>query len=224
MLLLMASCKNAIVSEREVQAVQAVLDFYGGVCNRHKGFKKEKGKEEVYFGLEMSESKLIESYSDMLGMPASNIAYLFYTNLKEEKEKYTHIKVKINLTGGHSQEFYYSTQDLKEVETLTPVLQTVSEIIKTKDFNALYSLIDQSFAAEVSADQLKSYCTPFDSAYGQIRTTQFQGFSFFHDKDSNREQALLNGIMLRTGKNTPISVVVDRQNKKVFGIRFELYR
>jgi len=90
----LTACNNVGVTDTEVQAVQSVLDFYGGICNRHKGFNSENGETDTYFELEMSQSELIESYSNMLELPASNIAYLFYSNLNDEQDNYTHVKVK----------------------------------------------------------------------------------------------------------------------------------
>lgn len=47
------SCKDALVTNNEKDAVQKVLNFYGGICNRSKGFTSKNGDMETYFVLEM---------------------------------------------------------------------------------------------------------------------------------------------------------------------------
>ena len=218
---LLSACNNAGVTNTEMQAVQSVLDFYGGICNRHKGFETKNGKTETYFELEMSKSKLIESYSDMLELPASNIAYLFYKNLNKEQDNYTYIKVKINLSNGQSSEYNYYADDLKEVEKLTPILQIVSKEIKEGDYDGLLSQFDEKIAANLSVEKLKSYCAPYDSAYGQIDQTQFQGFAFFQGEQDSKPLAHLAGIMIRKKGNTPISLFVDRKSEKVVTMKYK---
>lgn len=216
----LSACNNVGVTETEAQAVQSVLEFYGGVCNRYKGFKSENGKTDTYFTLDMSESELIESYSNLLKLPASNIAYLFYSNLDDEQDNYTHVKVKINLSNGRSREFSYKAEDLKEIENLIPVLQIASEKIKSQDYKGLLSQFDKDIASTLSADQMKTYCTYYDSAYGKIDMTQFQGFAFFEGKDDNRPLARLAGIMIRENTNTPISFNIDRESRKIVTMKY----
>jgi hypothetical protein len=221
LVLVMAACNNVSVTDTEVKAVQSVLDFYGGICNRYKGIDFKNGTKETYFELEMSQSELIESYSNMLEMPASNIAYLFYSNLKDEQKNYTLVKVKINLTTGQSHEYSYSAPDLKEMERFTPVLQTVSEKIKAHDYNGLLSQFDTAIASNLTAEQLKIYCSPYDSAYGQVKQVYFQGYAYFEPENENRALVHLAGAMLREKKNTPISLSIDRKTKRVLTMKYE---
>jgi hypothetical protein len=217
----MTSCSNVGVTDIEVEAVQSVLDFYGGVCNRHKGFETKNGETKTYFELEMSKSELIESYSNMLELPASNIAHLFFSNLKNEQDNYSYVKVTINLSGGQSSEYNYTVDDLTELESLTSILQSVAKEIKTKNYRDLLSHFDTSIATTLTAEQLTSYCTPYDSAYGEINKTQFQGYAFFESEDDNRPLAHVAGIMIREKENTPISLFIDRESKKVITMKYE---
>jgi hypothetical protein len=86
LLFLIVSCNKARVSKQEVAAVDSVLAFYGGQCVRAKGYKIENDEKETYFELEMSKSKTLDTYEDFLGMAASNVAYLFYKNLGDDKK------------------------------------------------------------------------------------------------------------------------------------------
>ncbi|HLU84829.1 MAG TPA: hypothetical protein VKZ45_05095 [Vicingaceae bacterium] len=217
----LTACNNVGVTETEVQAVQSVLDFYGGICNRHKGFEAKNGETDTYFELEMSQSELVESYSNMLELPASNIAYLFYSNLNDEQDNYTYVKVKINLSNGQSHEYSYSARDLKEIESLTPLLQSITDKIKAQDYEGLISQFDKNIASNLTSEQLKAYCVPYDSAYGRVDNTQFQGYSFFEGETDNRPLAHIAGIMIRENENTPISLFIDRKSKKVVTMKYD---
>lgn len=210
-------------TDTEVQAVQNVLNFYGGQCNRHKGFKKTSGEEtETYFELEMSGSELIEFYSDKLALPASNIAYIFYSSLNEEQANYTNVKVKINLADNKSHRYSYTASDLIEIEKSIPILQSVSENIKAKDYDLLDSQFDVEAFPDLTPSLIKSYCAPYDSAYGEIEKTQFQGFAFFESEGDKKPLVHIGGMMKREKNNVPISLIINRENLKVGVLKFEL--
>lgn len=217
----LTACNNTLVTDTEVEAVQKVIDFYGGECLRHKGFETRNGKTETYFLLEMSQSELIESYSNVLEIPASNIAYLFYSNLKGEQNNYTHVKVKINPSSGKPYEHSFSATDLKEVEKLVQVIQNVSDKIRSKNYEGLLSEFDEEIASSLTMDQLQQFCSEADTTYGDVNATQFQGFSYFDSEEDNRALVHLLGIMIRQGKNTPISLYIDRHSKRVVTLKYE---
>jgi len=221
LIVVFTACNNNGVTEKEVQSVKKALDFYSGICNRIKGFSIKNGVEEKYFELEISKSKLIESYSNMLEMPASNIAYLFYSNLGNEQSKYNQIKVKINLNNGKSFESAYPAIEIKEVEDFIPMLNDVTLKIKLKDYKGLMSLFDTNIVSGLNENQLKFYCAPIDSAYGEIKESQFQGYAFFNSKTEKREMIHLAGILVRQKSNTPISLFIDRKSKKILTMKFK---
>ena len=212
---LLTACGNIVVSETEEKAAQSVLEFYGGTCQQSKGVTSTDGVTNTYFELEMSNSALLDSYASMLEMPASNIAFLFFSNLKDDRTKYTQIKVKINLTTGESYENTYSTKDLVEVESLIPILAEVSDKIKAHDYEGFRALFVQEEETNVSAEQLQSHCAPLDSAYGNIDQTQFQGYAFFESEQDERALVHLAGIQIREKENTPISLYIDRKSKGI---------
>ena len=58
-LLIIFSCNKIEVSKTEVEAVDKVLQFYGGQVNRSIGFKIANGKKANYFELQVSKSDLL---------------------------------------------------------------------------------------------------------------------------------------------------------------------
>lgn len=218
---LLTACNDIAITNAETEAVQKVIDFYGGVCNIHKGFESENGKTKTYFELEVSQSKLIEHYADMLELPASNIAYIFYKNLRKEIDKYSYIKVTINLSSGHNSEYNYSLYKLNEIEELSPIMQSISENVKTKDFEGILSHFDNDIALNLTPEKLNAYCTPYDSAFGKVLRTEFQGFRFFKDEKSKKSMVHIAGIMVRENDNTPLSLFIDINNGKVNTMKYK---
>lgn len=217
-IIIFSSCKNAFVTQNEQNAVQEVLNFYGGICNRSKGFHTKNGNTETYFKLEMEKSALLESYSGLAELPASNIAYLFYSNLGNEQKNYTHIKVSIKFNNGGIEDFEFSAWRLKQIKEFIPILNSISDDVKYQRYNSLYSKFDPEIAIDLSSDQLKSFCFPQDSAYGLTKQYQFQGFAFFYD-DNNKPLIKLVNFMIREKANTPLIVVLDKKKKTLLTLQ-----
>jgi len=218
-LVLLTSCNDVAVSDREVQAVQSVLDFYGGVVNRSKGFSYENGQKQTYFKLAISESELLEAYKDFIELPASNIAYLFYKNLEAEQGNYTHVQVEITSLAGEVVEYEYAAEDLLEVDRFLPIMKQVSHHFETEDMNGLLAQFDPSLPYE----ELIAYTHPYDSAFGRVQDIQFQGFSFYEVEgkgDTPRPMIHLGGIMQREKENTPLSLFIDRRSQVILSMNF----
>ncbi len=199
------------VSDNEYNGVADAVNFYGGVCNRHKGFETKDGEKKNYFELEMKDSELLESYSQVIEMPTSNIAYLFYKNLgKEEKEKYSFIRVTIDFKNGEKHQTDYDLVDLERLSKNVERIKYTTDLMIKKDYSTLFTHFDKEVAPDLTIEQLSSLCTKVDSQYGQIDSIQFQGFSFFDvSKPTEKELLHLAGIHLRNGQNTPFSIFVD---------------
>lgn len=222
LIVFLASCGNLLISKTEKEAVNEVLKFYGGTCNYSFGFATKNGSSEKYFELEIRKSQLVETYSKAPEIPASNIAYLFYKNLKNEQSKYDNIRVKIDLEDGQSHEYKYDALELNEVINTIPILNETSAKIKNQDFIGIFNSFDDSARVGLDENKLKAFLSPYDSAYGTIKQTQFQGFSFLKDEFNNQKIIQLYGVMQRTRENTPITVLVSRLSDKIFLIRYGL--
>ena len=218
---LLTACNNVVVTKQEEKAVGVVLDFYGGICNRKKGFHSKNGSKETYFELEMSKSKIIEKFSSILELPASNIAYLFYSNLKEEQDNYTEVHVTIKLTKGETHKFIYNSKDLKEIEKFTPILEVVSSKIKSQDIVGLLTDFDKEIAKDIDVELFEKTCIKVDSAFGKINETYFHGFMFTEFTEYKDPIVQLVGIMKREKQDIPLSLYINRKTKKLVSIKNE---
>ena len=215
---LIAACSSPFVSKNETKAVDKVLEFYGGICNRSKGFNTSDKSNETYFELELSQSKLIETYSTMLQMPASNIAYLFYTNLGTDKNKYTQIRVNIMLDNKEVHKYSYSTKALNEINSLMPNLERINSNIKNYKYNLVLNEFEQEVKNNIDTTELDDYCNRADSAFGLIKSVQFQGYSLIKNED--KEYVQLYSIQIREKENIPFCLLLDRKTKKMINFKY----
>lgn len=213
-LLCFISCNKPGSTDIEINAVQQVLNFYNGVCLKHKGFELKNGIEKQYFELEISESNLLQNSTYNIQSHAGNIAYLFYTNLKNEKLNYDEIRVKINLKESKSQEFKYSTSDLKEIESLQSDINQINNYVLTKDYDGLHNKFSSSI--EIKKENIEKLFTLIENKFGVIKKIQFQGFCFA--KTDYGEVIIFNEALCLEKINAEINIILKRDNKQLISI------
>ena len=217
--LIIVSCKKDIgVTEKEVNSVQQVLNFYNGECLRHKGFETKNGETKTYFELEMSKSSLLENNAKKIKPHSGNIAYLFYSTLDDEKSNYNQVRVKINLQDGTSSEFSYSDKEIEEIENLMPKIDNISDLIKKKDFESLTKIFDKSI--ELKTSQVSELFNNIDSQYGIVKQSQFQGFELL-DTNSFGQVIKVNVVQVREKVSLTMVLTFNRNNRNLIAIEFE---
>jgi hypothetical protein len=222
-LLIIFSCSKVGVSKTEVEAVDKVLQFYGGQVNRSIGFKIANGKTANYFELQVSKSDLLNNEQRYLTEQAGNIAYIFYTNLKDEKSNYNEIRVKIDLDNGTSQEYNFSTTELKEIEELYPEIEKTNNFIRDADYKSLIrdadykSLATQNGEIGVTENSLKNVFDQLTSEFGNIKQIQNQGLSF-HKSEYRGDFINVKEVLLFDKKVVTMILSYDRKTKKLIAI------
>lgn len=202
----------------EKNAAQVVVDFYGGEIEVSPGVLMNEGKKEKFIQIELKRSELAESYSAMINIPASNIAYLFYNGLQSKAIDYDYIKVLISLNDGSQNMFQFYISEINDLEYFVEILNKVSQLLKSKNTSVLRSLFAPEVTEELNESTLNKYINHQDSIYGTINETQFQGFSILQTEDDNQFIIQLYGIMIRSKENTPICVFIDRNTKDILTI------
>lgn len=216
-IILLTSCNYTKSSKLESEGVQKVVDFFGGTCTSSKGIRLEKGIPQEYFELKMSNSKLLNTYSNMPELVASNIAYIFYSNLGEEEKKYDYIEVVILFSDKNIYKYECSMDNIQKAYQLIPIWGEVTEKMKQQDCDSLLNYFDTN-VVDVDVKFLKTYCNSYDSAYGKISKIEFQGFMLFDDgieEYAGKTMIHLAGITLREKKRIPISLYIDTKSKKI---------
>jgi hypothetical protein len=206
------SCSNVGVTELEEKAVESVLDFYGGICNRSKGFNSENGNTKTYFELKMSQSDVLEENAHRIEMPASNIAYLFYKNLNEEKSNYDDIHSVITFKDGTEKTFKYSTDLLELVNSRMTLANKAVDLLTNKDYDNLKQLLNNELAS-YDKDELISNLIKFEPQFGDIK--EFRPFGFRVNKLENGRDILhISGALIREVQNSEFSLDIDLNSEK----------
>ena len=218
-IIIVVSCNNnSSVTKNEVNAVQQVLNFYGGECLRSKGVKSENGNNTTYFEIEISKSELLNLDSKNVLSHSANIAYLFYSNLGSEKANYNEIKVKVDLSNGSNQEFVYSNKELDKIEKLEPYLKRIIDKITNKNYKELSSLFDES--VKVNPSSIGDLFSSLEGQYGEIKKSQTQGFE---NKKTNNfgDVVLVREILVLEKKSITMNLIFKKDSGKLISIEFE---
>lgn len=217
-LLFLFSCGKVGVSKTEVKAVDKVIEFYGGQVNRIIGFNMKNTKKINFFELKVSNSQLLNNDQKDLAGHAGNIAYLFYSNLKDEKPNYQEIKVSIDLQNGESRSYNFPVSDLKEIENLMPFVNKTNAFIRNKDYKGFA----ETFSSKFSADEkdLKSLFDELHTRFGEIKEIQFQGFSFAEDPKVG-PYILVKEVLVLDKEAGRMYLNFDRRTKEILGLTFE---
>lgn len=222
--LALSSCNNrdgkpslfSNISDNENKGIKEILNFYGGNCKYSVVYaaSTNEGKEK-YFEVEMSKSDVVEKFSEELEMPASNIAYLFYHNLKQEKNNYDKIRVVIILQNGKKWTFNYPKEDLAIVDRKMSVVEKVVDVIKRKNFEELKPFLNPDTAyVHYSEDTLIANLVKFDPQFGTIKEFLPYGFRRSQRERDLREVLHISGVLLRDKQNNEFSVDIDPKSTK----------
>lgn len=216
-LIILCSCNKVTETENEINSIQAVLNFYNGECLKPKGFEKHDGVDLQYYEIEISKSELLNQSPDKLKSHSANIAYLFYSNLKNEKSNYDEIKVKINLSNEESQSFKYAYKELNEIEKLQPKINEIIEYVKTDDYKSLTKQFEDSIRIEEKT--ISELFTSLQSKYGKINKTQFQGFQF-EDSNNFGKIIIIREALVFEKITASMNLIFNRETKKLISVEF----
>ena len=216
-LLLFFSCNKVTETENEINSVQAVLNFYNGECFKSKGFEKGNGVDKQYYEIEISKSELLNQSPDKIKSHSGNIAYLFYSNLKNEKSNYNEIKVKINLSNGETQSFKYSDIELNEIEKFQPKINEIIKYIKTEDYENLTKQFEDSIKIEKKT--ISELFNSLQSKFGKINRTQFQGFQFEDSKNFGKLTIIREALVFEK-ITASMNLIFNKESKNLISVEF----
>lgn len=211
------------ITDNEDAGVKEILAFYGGQCKYAIGVSAStKDGNKKYFELEMSQSEVIENLADKIEMPASNIAYLFYKNLKEEKVNYNEIHSVILFDDGTKKTFKYSTEQLELVINRMDLAYKTVELLSNQDYENLKTLFNTN-ELKIDKDIVISDLKKLEPEL--LGINEFRPFGFRINKSKNGTNLLhISGALIREVQNNAFSIDVDLNSKKeeILGMQFEL--
>lgn len=216
------------ITDNEDVGVKEILDYYGGYCKYSVGRESETeiGKSTnttKYFKLEMSKSDVLEEYSQKIGLPASNMAYLFYKNLKDEKSNYNEIRTSIILKDGKEREFKFPVEQLEMVNKKMLLVNKIVNLLKEKKYEEIKPLLNDKGVVKYDKEELFVNILKVEPALGDIET--FLPFGFYFQKlDGGGEVLHISGMIKRNKQNNEFSINLDPSLDKdeVYSIDYKL--
>jgi len=202
------------LTENEDNGVKEILDYYGGRCEYSVGTKVSTSNGKVkYFILDISSSPVIEGYADVSEMPASNVAYLFYRNLKEEKDNYDEIHVKLQIKEDIVVEFVFPKSELEIVDSRIPSMLKIVDLIKTKDFEAITPYLNDTSEYSYDKNELVQSIRAADDQFGAVK--DFMPFGFrIREQESGISILHISGIIFREKQDHEFSADFDLSKPK----------
>ncbi|AXT59204.1 hypothetical protein D1816_02190 [Aquimarina sp. AD10] len=205
------------ITDNENNGIEEILNFYGGRCEYSIGVSASTSDgTKKYFEIEMSQSDEIEKRLDKPILPSSNIAYIFYKNLKEEKKNYDAIHVILVSKNNVEQEFKYPVSTLEKVEQRISLNDKTVNLLKEKKFENLKTMLNNELIP-FDKNELVPRLIKLEPQFGDIKEYRFFGFMIAPYK--GKDILHLSGALLREKQNHEFSIDVDFNSN-----RDELYQ
>ncbi|NRB60724.1 MAG: hypothetical protein HRU50_12390 [Winogradskyella sp.] len=209
------------LTDNEDAGVNEILDFYGGRCEYSVGASASTSEgTKRYFELEMSQSEAIENRLDKPKLPSSNIAFIFFKNLKEEKKNYDAIHVILISKDKSKQVFKYPISTLEQVEQRMNLNNKTVNLLKEKKFEKLNSMLNNELIP-FNKEEFITRLIQVEPQFGNIKEYRFFGFMIVPFK--GKEILHLSGALLREKQNHEFSIDIDynSDNEKLYQLQFK---
>ncbi|WP_299122464.1 hypothetical protein [uncultured Tenacibaculum sp.] len=201
------------ITDNEDAGVKEILDFYGGQCKYSIGTSiSTKNGKKKYFELEISKSEVLEKNFNRIEMPASNIAYLFYRNLKKEKNNYDEIHSTIIFEDGTKKTFPYSVATLELVNNRMKLTNHTINLLTNKDYETLKSILNTELF-EFDKNELITNIKKIELQLGEIKEFRPYGFRIRETKNSIN-LLHISGAIIRETQNNEFSVDMNLDSAK----------
>ena len=197
------SCKNNIVfSENEMKGLNEIREFLGGslTCGKHWGNSTDEGKTSV-FTVTLKESDGAEAIANTkmsirpAQMIASNMAYMLYKNMVEERSKYTAIRATINFANGKTNTLQYSITELEVAATKIKVVNKIVDLLKAKNYEGLNAyFVDKSPYSKLTKKERIAFVKSVEAKYPSTEDFELWGFG------QNTETIAFMGNLIRGGE------------------------
>ena len=213
------------ITNNEDNGVKKILDFYGGYCKYAIGASAstDDGKKK-YFELELSKSRGLEKQRATPALIASNVAYIFFSNLKEERKNYDEIHTVLIFADGKKETFEFPIQQLQLVENRMAVVNKIVALIKEKNFEALRPMLAESDLFPHDENQIIASLKAVDPQFGNV-TEGFRLFGFRINKTKyGAEIVHIAGAVIRDKQSNMFSVDLNLNSKddKAYKLDYQL--
>jgi len=203
------------------EAVNAVLNNYGGICKYEIGKTIKLNKKINFYALTIRDSEYLKQFDD-LSIPASNIALIFYSNLSNFKD-IDEIHVNISSDKKSNSKKIFSSNDIEKFKKKENIFKKINQFIVKKQYDKLYNSFDNTIKKQLKKSDIIDVFENQNKEFGEISDVFIQGFEFNNTIINDKELTLVNfiGTVKRASNNTRISIFIDNKTDKIYSIEFD---
>ena len=208
------SCKPLNVSEKESEALNEIASLYGGTCKHiiDLNASPKYGKTKC-FEIQIENSEFLDENAKWTEMSAANIAYVFFTFVKDEKQKYSSIKSSIYTNRGKVS-FDYSIDTLELVYNKMAYVRQVVSLLKHHRYEKIEALLrPEILLTNEDKPKFISELKSVDPGFGEIIGFTPAGFRFSYPENGNNFLHI-SGNLKRTKQDTQFSVDINPSSGK----------
>lgn len=222
------------ITDNEDNGIKEILNFFGGKCNYEvrTSISTNEGTKK-YFVLELSQSEVIEKQAAIAQMSASNIAYLFYKNLKTERNNYNEIHPILIFKDGQKMTFKYLTKQLQRVEKRMNLAYKIVSFLKNRQYDDIQTRLNnivlrrttgKTISTAFNIDELIEKLKSVDLQLGNI-TEGFKPLGFrVYQINNDKEILHIAGIIIRDKQSNNFSIDVDlnSDSEEIYLLQYDL--
>lgn len=208
--LVFISCKQLKVSEEEEAAMKEIAELYGGTCTYTINWKvSTKSGKTNSFEMEVSNSDFLNENIKLTEMFASNIAYVFFTHVKGQKQKYNSVKSSIVYKDGGKASFDYTLDTLQIVDTKMAYVKKVISVLSDSGIEKVNQMIKRGiFKNDEDQRDYFNKLKSVDSTFGKVIDFTPAGFQF--TKNKNGMQLLhISGNLKRSKQDSQFGIFIN---------------
>lgn len=195
-------------TKNETEAVQAVADFYGGFCESIIGVSVSTENEKTRsFELKVTGSEALEQFKNSPEIAASNVAYISYTHLKDEKSNYSEIGSQLVFKNNEIFKSSYSPEDLELIHNKLKLIDRLTLLLKKQGYQEISPMLsEQSFSGEEKV-RLVNDIASTDPQFGLLKGYTLLGFKMNSYKEFNVLDVFV--VMERAKEKIQLNVKID---------------
>lgn len=213
-ILVFSSCQQLSVSEKESIAFNEIANLYGGTCTFKINLDavSKYGKTKC-FEIQIENSDFLNENAKWTEMYAANIAYVFFTFIRDEKQKYSSIKSSISANKAKAS-FDFSIDSLEMVYNKMAYVNRVVGLLQHRDYEKIEALLKPGvLLAEEDKPKFIDELKSVDSVFGEIIEFTPAGFRFSYPENGN-SFLHISGNLKRTKQDTQFSIDINSTEGK----------
>jgi hypothetical protein len=213
------SCKNKFVglTENEKKGINEMGSFYGGTLS----FEKKWDENNMTLTVALKNSKIgVDTQVAYLqpAVIASNMAYVLYKNMVEERSKYVAIVTSVTIADGKTHTYLYPMTELALAETQMKLVYKIVDLLKAKNYEGLNThLSDNSPFSKLNKKERIAFIKSVEDKYPSIENFELLGFT------QRKEASQFIGNLIRNSKPYLFNITLnsDLAKEEVYYINYD---